>query len=209
MRTRRLGLFGGTFDPPHVGHLVLAGWALEALGLERVLFVPAGQPPHKPGRRISPARHRLAMTRLAVRGNPRFGVSTLEIARPGPSFTVETLRRLARRHDGELHLLIGADSLDEFRLWHEPEAILGLARLAVAGRPGAGRRATLTWARRSPRVTWIGNPGVEVSSSLVRRRVGTGHSCRYLVPESVWRYIERHRLYLRSARPPGPASRRG
>jgi nicotinate-nucleotide adenylyltransferase len=196
-RAHRLGVFGGTFDPPHIGHLVIAHWALESLGLERVLFVPAGQPPHKRGRTITDARHRLAMTRVAVRGHPCFGVSTIELSRGGPSFTVDTLARIGARHDGDLHLVIGADSLDEFRAWHQPDAILKLARLAVAGRPGAGRTATLAWARRTGRVAWVGNPEIGISSSLVRERVREGHSCRFLVPDPVWRYIERHRLYRR------------
>lgn len=197
-RTRpvpRIGLFGGTFDPPHVGHLVLAEWAWEALALDRVLFIPAGRPPHKPGRRISDARHRLAMIRLAVRGRPEFRVSTLEIDRASPSYTVDTLGVLARRHRGERFLIVGGDSLDEFRRWHQPDRILELATLAVAARPGTGTARTRTWARRTGRVVWIGDPGLDVSSSGLRERVRRGGSVRYLVPDSVRRYIERHRLY--------------
>jgi nicotinate-nucleotide adenylyltransferase len=193
---RRVGIFGGTFDPPHVGHLLIAGWAREALALERVVFVPAGQPPHKRGRMLTAARHRLAMTRLAVRGNPAFRVATLELERRGPSFTVDTLRAFARA-GVELFLLVGADSLDDFHGWHDPDGILSLARLAVAGRPGAGGRGGGWWARRGRRVTWIGNPEVGVSSSLVRQRVRGGGSCRYLVPDPVWRYVEREGLYRR------------
>lgn len=190
----RWGLFGGTFDPPHVGHLALAEWAREALRLERLVFMPAGAPPHKRSAAVTPAAHRVAMTRLAVRGNPAFRVSTLEADAPGPSFTADTVARLVR--DGtELWVLVGADSLDDFRRWHAPGEILAAARLAVAGRPGAGRPATVAWARRTGRVTWIGNPGLDVSSSLVRARVRDGRSVRYLVPDAVARYIERHRLY--------------
>jgi nicotinate-nucleotide adenylyltransferase len=130
-RVRRLGLFGGTFDPPHVGHVALAQWALESLQLDQVWFVPAGRPPHKRGRTISDADHRLAMTRLAVRGNPAFKVSTLELLSDGPSFTLATLQRVAARVDAERFLLIGADSLDDFRGWYEPDSILSLATLAV------------------------------------------------------------------------------
>jgi len=194
MSARRVGVFGGTFDPPHIGHLALAAWARDTLALDRVLFVPAGQPPHKRGRRLSPAPHRLAMTRLAVRGNRAFTVSTWELERRRPSFTVETLEHLAHARNLVLHLLVGADSLDDFRTWKRPDAILKLARLAVAGRPGSGSRGE-KWARGTGRVDWIENPGIDVSSTLVRERVRAGYSCRYLVPDPVWHYVEKHRLY--------------
>jgi nicotinate-nucleotide adenylyltransferase len=194
MSVRRVGVFGGTFDPPHLGHLAIAAWARDTLGLERVLFVPAGQPPHKRGRKRTPARHRLAMIRLAVRGTPEFRVSTWELDRRGPSFTIDTLEHLARTRGTELHLIVGADSLDDFRTWKRPDDILALSRLAVAGRPGSGTRGE-AWARRTRRVDWIGNPLVEISSTLVRERVRAGYSCRYLVPDPVWRYVGQHRLY--------------
>ncbi len=193
----RVGLFGGTFDPPHVGHLMLAEWARERLGLHRVVFVPAGRPPHKRGSRISSAATRLAMTRLAVRGNPRFRVSTVELEDDGPSFTIDTLRRFAARAPGSrLYLLMGADSLDDFRRWHEPERILKLAILAVAGRPGVGGPGSMAWAR-GRRVVWLGNPGLDVSSSLVRERARAGRSLRYLVPDAVAAFIARRGLYRR------------
>jgi len=194
-RDERLGLFGGTFDPPHLAHLVLAAWACETLALDRVLFIPAGRPPHKSRRRVSAARHRLAMTRLAVQHDPAFAVSALELDRPAPSYTVDTLRAIARRHDGERFLIIGGDSLDDFRDWVEPETILALATLAVAGRPGSGDRAARRWAERTGRVVWLGDPALDVSSSALRERVRRGRTIRYLVPEPVRRYIERHRLY--------------
>src|SRR5262245_25254697 len=125
---RRIGLFGGTFDPPHVGHLVLAECARDRLGLDEVRFIPAGQPPHKRRHPVSPSAARLAMVRLAVRGNRAFVVSTLEARRDGVSFTIQTLRRVASEAPrARLYLLMGADSLDEFSTWREPEAILGLA----------------------------------------------------------------------------------
>ena len=193
----RIGLFGGTFDPPHVGHLALAEWARERLRLDRVIFVPAGEPPHKRRDAVSGPAHRLAMTRLAVRGNPAFRVSTLEMRRGGPSFTVDTVRAFARRARGDrLFFLVGADSLDDFRGWHEPDAILALATLAVAGRPGAGSRASRAWAKRR-RVLWIGNPDLDVSSSGIRERTRRGLSLRYLVPEPVRAYVARARLYRR------------
>jgi nicotinate-nucleotide adenylyltransferase len=190
-----IGVFGGTFDPPHIGHLALAEWARERLGLERVLFVPTGRPPHKRRADLSPARDRLAMTRIAVRGNPAFRVSTLELESDGPSYTVDTVRKLAARVAGRrLVLLIGADSLDDFATWHEPETILELATLAVAARPGAGRTGRSGVGRRA-KVLWLGNPGIDVSSSLVRARARAGHSVRYLVPDGVAAYIARRGLY--------------
>jgi nicotinate-nucleotide adenylyltransferase len=198
---RRIGLFGGTFDPPHVGHLALAEWARERLRLDRVVFMPAGSPPHKRGRPLSAAARRLAMTRLAVRGHPGFEVSALEARRRGPSYTVDTLRALRRAHPGaRLYLLIGADSLDEFDTWHEPEAILELATLAVAARPGAraaprAKRHAARGGRRAGRVARLGNPGLDVSSTAIRARVRAGRTVRFLVPDAVAAYIARHRLY--------------
>ena len=191
---KRLGLFGGTFDPPHVGHLALAEWARERLELDGVLFVPVGQPPHKRAARLSSAHHRLAMTRLATRRNPAFEVSTLEIEAEAPSYTVQTLRSLHATHPRDWwFLLIGSDSLDEFHTWNEPEAILDLATLAVATRPGSAAAANRPRTRR--RVAWLGNPVLDVSSTLVRARVRAGRSVRYLVPDAVATYIVRHRLY--------------
>ena len=215
--TRRIGLFGGTFDPPHVGHLALAEWARQSLRLDCVLFVPAGHPPHKGRARLSAVEHRVAMTRLAVRDNPAFTVSALEARRDGPSFTVDTLRALRRREPrARIYLLMGADSLAEFPTWHDPDAIVAFATLAVAPRPkgtaqlrsqrgrgaGAGARASgkvgAAASQRFPRasrVAWLGSPGLEVSSSAIRARLRAGRSVRYLIPEAVARYIARHRLY--------------
>ena len=196
---RRLGVFGGTFDPPHVGHLALAEWAREALALDRVLFVPAGAPPHKRGHR-TPAAARVAMTRAAVRGNAAFRVSTLEARRPGPSYTIDTLRALAARHRGaELWLIVGADMYASMGTWREARAIARLARIAVASRPGAARPARAAWARAGQAITWLANPAFEVSSSAVRSRTRSGHSVRYLVPDAVARYIAAHRLYRANA----------
>jgi nicotinate-nucleotide adenylyltransferase len=192
---RRIGIFGGTFDPPHIGHLVLAEWARDRLRLDRVWFVPVGQPPHKRRRDLTNADARVAMTRLAVRGQGSFAVNLHEVQTPGPSFTVETLRALPRARGDRIYLIVGADSLDDFHNWNEPEAILRMATLAVAGRPGSsvrGGRADRRWPRR---VVWLENPEIDVSSSLIRRRVSAGESVRYLVRDSVARYIARHRLY--------------
>ena len=145
---RRIGLFGGTFDPPHLGHLVLAEWARARLRLDRVVFVPAGTPPHKRGRRLTDAALRLVLTQLAVRGNPAFTVSGFEARRAGPSFTVDTLRHFHARQPGaRFYLLMGADSLADFPDWHEPAEIARLATLVVAARPGAAGPARRSTAR--------------------------------------------------------------
>jgi nicotinate-nucleotide adenylyltransferase len=192
---RRLGVFGGTFDPPHVGHLALAEWALEQLELDRVLFVPAGTPPHKQAGRRSSAAQRVAMTRAAVRGNEAFTVSTIETKRRGPSYTVDTLAELAAANPGaELWLLMGADMYATLRTWHEPEGIARHARIAVALRPGAKAPRRVSGIK-GQRVEWLGNPGIEVSSSAVRDRARAGRSVRYLVPDAVARHIARHGLY--------------
>lgn len=191
----RVGLFGGTFDPPHLAHLAIAERAHVALRLDRVWFIPAGQPPHKRGRRITPAHHRLAMTRLAIRGNPAFRVSEFELDSDRPSFTVETVRRFAERKPSSLFLILGGDSLDDFRRWRDPDGILEHAMLAVAERPGSGRASTRRWALGTGRVRWIGNPGLEISSSALRAEVRAGRSIRYLVSEPVRRYLERLGLY--------------
>jgi len=205
-RRPRIGVFGGTFDPPHIGHLAIAEWARDRLALDRVIFVPAGTPPHKRDGARTPAESRLQMTRLATRGRPGFAVSTVEVRREGPSFTVDTLRLLQRRHPGaRLFLILGADSLDDFATWKDPEEIARLATLVVAGRPPARRgprskrRARVRGAGRTIR---LDNPVFPVSSSLIRSRVRHQRSIHGMVPDAVERYIERHGCFRR------PRSRR-
>ena len=200
--SRRIGVFGGTFDPPHIGHLALAEGARDELGLARVLFVPAADPPHKRARNKSAFTHRLEMTRLATQGHRTFAVSDVEARRPGPSYTVETLRELRRRHPAaELWLLLGEDSLRDLETWKAPGEIVTLAHLAVATRaPAAGAEAparSLSAAAR--RVKWLAVPVLEVSSSDLRTRARRGASLRVLVPDAVIAYARRHRLYRRGA----------
>jgi len=135
------------------------------------------------------------MTRLAIHGHASFAVNLHEVRTPGPSFTVETLRALPRSGRDRVHLIIGADSLDDFQNWNEPEEILRMATLAVAGRPGSGTRGGRADRRWPKRVVWLENPEIDVSSSMIRRRVRAGESVRYLVKDSVARYITKHRLY--------------
>lgn len=203
-RTRpvRVALFGGTFDPPHLGHLALAECARETLGLDRVIFMPAGAPPHKRGP-VASAADRVALVRLAVRGNPAFEVSTLEARREGPSWTIDTLRELHAAHPrAELWLLVGADMHATMHTWREIGAITSLARIAVAVRPGSTASVKAAWARGGLGVTALANPGLEISSSEIRTRARAGRSLRYLVPDAVARAIAARALYRSATRAP-------
>jgi nicotinate-nucleotide adenylyltransferase len=202
-----LGILGGTFDPIHLGHLAIAEEARETLGLERVLLVPAAHPPHKPGRPITDAGHRLAMAELAVAGNPALAVSPIEIERGGPSFTVDTLAELRAGRDGAapLWFILSTEALAGFMSWRDPDRILELARLAVMPRgEGEGDGVDDAWiAARFPgrvdRVRFLAGPLLPISGSVVRRRVAAGRSIRYLVPDPVARYIADHALYAEPA----------
>ncbi len=190
----RIGILGGTFDPPHLGHLLLAEAARDRLVLDRVLFVPARNPPHKRGRRVTPAPTRLLLLRAALAGTG-FSVSTLELDRPGPSYTVDTLERLGARHPrARFWLLVGADSLAELPTWRDPERILALATLAVAARPGAAA-APPSLSRHARRVVHLGNPALDIASSDLRHRVAHGRSIRFLVPPAVERRVRALGLY--------------
>lgn len=197
------GVFGGSFDPPHIGHAIVAMHAREALGLRRILVVPAGTPPHKPGRRLAPGDVRLEMVRAMVEGDEGFAVDGREVARRGPSFTVDTLRELAESEGGDLVLLMGADQFREFDSWHEPAEILRLARLAVLDRGPSSEAPPPVDAPH----TRVRVPRIDVSSSGIRGRVSRGLSIRYLVAESVRRIIERERLYRAPAAADGPVER--
>jgi nicotinate-nucleotide adenylyltransferase len=192
---RRIGILGGSFDPVHIGHLVLAEAAVHHLGLERLLLMPAGLPAHKRRRAIAPVGHRIAMLRLAARGNPRLRVSTRETERPGVTFTVDTLEALARTGRAEWFFVMGEDSLREFDTWREPDRILELAKLAVVRRQGDGPRARAPRAAVRRRVVDVPMPVVGISSSEIRSRVARGASVRYWVPDAVRLYMDRHGLY--------------
>lgn len=204
-RGGRVGVLGGTFDPIHIGHLAAGEEAREALGLDRVLFVPAGVPPHKLGRDISTAEDRVAMVRLAIADNPVFELSRIEVDRPGPSYTVDTAARLLAEGatDGrpidELTVLISAELLGSLHTWHEPERLLALARLAVVPRPGhvvAGRSYVAErFPAQADRVTFLDAPNLGLSATEIRARAATGRSIRYLVPDAVAAWIGDHHLY--------------
>jgi len=194
----RLGILGGTFDPVHYGHLVLAEEAREQLELERVLFVPAGQPWRKAGRPVSPASHRLAMLRLAIEDNPAFEVAELELVRPGPSYSAETLAQVQKENPaGELYFIVGLDAWEDMPNWHEPERIVELATVVLAGRATLAGTPTpereITGLREN--VHLLENRSIEISGTDIRQRVARGRSIRYLVPEAVRSYIADNGLY--------------
>lgn len=190
----RIGVLGGTFDPPHLGHLALAECIRSEAGLTRVLFVPAGQSPNKLHGSHASAAQRLVMTRHAIRSNKNFFVSDIELRRGGISYTVETLVALKEKHpDAELFLILGADSFLDFPAWKSPGVIVSMAGLLVYPRPGFAHSIDHEFSRHAE---FIKAPQIEISSSLIRRRVSAGKSIRYLVPEAVEKFILAHRLYL-------------
>lgn len=196
--TAKLGVLGGTFDPIHLGHIALAEWAADCAGLERVVLVPAGTPPHR-GQATAPAADRLQMCRLAVAGHPRLEVSDVELRRNGPSYTADTLKVLASEHPGaELYLILGWDAARELRAWHRPDEVLSLATLVVASRPGyqAPSEADLEQAGIDPaRVKLCGVGTPEVEASDIRRLLEAGRSLDGLVDPTVEAYLRRKGLY--------------
>ena len=191
---RRLGVFGGTFDPPHHGHLIVGAEAHEALGLDRLLFVPAADPPHKAVTGATPEQ-RVRMLRAALAGDERFAVDELEIDRGGASYTVDTLRELRAREGEttELFFLLGVDQYRVFGSWREPHEVARLARLAVMGRAGEAVEPDPAYPAHIVEVSRI-----DISSTAIRRRVSEGGSSRYWVPEAVREIIEAEKVYATS-----------
>jgi nicotinate-nucleotide adenylyltransferase len=195
----RLGLYGGTFDPIHLGHLILAESCREAIELDRVWFVVAGSPPHKPGGRTG-ISDRLEMARIAVAGHPAFEVSEVEAKRPGPHYSAETLEAIALERPGDdLFFLIGADSLVDLPHWHRPDRIGGLASIVVANRPGVAPpdldALALALGPDARPILNVTIPPIGIASHDLRRRLAEGRSIRYQVPRGVEAYIEANGLY--------------
>jgi len=195
----RVGILGGTFNPPHLGHLVCAGEARRAVGLDRVVLVPAAQPPHKHVGEDPGPQAREAMCVLAVAGLGGLAVSRVELERPGPSYTVDTLRVLHEQWpEDDLTFIVGGDVARSLPAWREPDQVLSLAGVAVAERSGAARDAIVASLRDLPgaeRLQFFDMPRVDISSSLVRRRVAEGGPFDHLVPGGVGSYIRGHGLY--------------
>jgi nicotinate-nucleotide adenylyltransferase len=202
----RIGILGGTFDPPHVGHLWLATLAADAIGLDRVLFMPAAQPPHKPDKPMTSATDRLLMTRLAIAGNDDFELTLIEMERSGPSYTIDSVVELRRLYGegAHLYLLMAADSLAQIESWRQPDELLERIEWVVGPRPGAALpdRSSLEdrFGEQASRIHLLEGPSLDVSSTEIRARVAAGHAIRYLVPRGVEDLIVDRGLYRRERR---------
>lgn len=199
----KIGIIGGTFDPIHLGHLIAAEEAMLGLKFDKMFFIPAGRPWLKAKRKITPAEDRCEMVRLAIAGQPRFELSTVEVERPGPSYTAETIMMLREKLGGKarLYFLLGCDSLSQLPLWKNPAQIIAGCHLVALPRregspPGLGPLEKEI-PGLSRKVIWLDMPIIDISSTGIRRRVARGLSIRYLVPRAVELYIKEHRLYIR------------
>jgi nicotinate-nucleotide adenylyltransferase len=205
-RPGRIGILGGTFDPPHVGHLWLASLAADAIGLDRVLFMPAAQPPHKDHEGISSAADRLLMTRLAISGDDALEITLIEMERDGPSYTIDSVVELRRQYgdEAELFLVMAADSLAQIDTWRQPDQLLERIEFVVGPRPGAALpdRSGLEsrFGGKADRIHLLTGPSLDVSSTQIRERVAAGHTIRYLVPRGVEELIVERGLYRRERR---------
>ncbi len=197
---RKVGIMGGTFDPIHLGHLSAAEEARARYGLERVIFIPNGQPPHKKSYPVTPAEHRYNMVRLAIASHPHFEISRVEMDRPGPSYAVDTLHALREELGGgvELYFITGADAIAEILTWRAPEELVKSCDFIAVTRPGYDLRRLreVTDALPGARVHLLDAIGVDISSTEIRARVARGESLRYLAPTPVVRYITTHELYV-------------
>jgi nicotinate-nucleotide adenylyltransferase len=188
----KIGIFGGTFDPPHLAHLIAAELAVDQFELDKLIFVPAYQSPLKSRADVSNPEHRLAMVKLAIKNNPKFDISTIELDRQGLSYTIDTVRHFKKEFDlSELYLLIGGDQFEQFELWRDPEEILSSARLVVMHRPNENRSSMPFDAQ----IEYLKMPLLDISATDIRRRVAAGESIRYQVPDVVREHIEKHQLY--------------
>lgn len=196
----RVGILGGTFDPPHIGHLVIAQEALTRLELVQVIFAPTRQPPHKRIEDVTPIEHRLAMVRLAIATNPRFTLSRVDVDREGPTYTVDTLRLLRRQlgENVELYFMMGMDSLANILTWRTPEQLIRLCRLVVFNRPGFSANLD-ELGEKLPglreRVVILPSPALDIAASELQQRVRAGLPIAHLVPDAVAAYIAANRLY--------------
>jgi nicotinate-nucleotide adenylyltransferase len=199
----KVGVLGGTFDPVHLGHLAMAEAARESLDLEEVILVPAGRPITKTPGRVTSSEHRLEMLRLAASGSPYLSVSTIEIERPGPSYTVDTVTELRRQYQGnnEIYFILGWDSLAQLTEWREPARIIEMCRLVAVPRPGCPRPDLKLLESSIPgitqRVILLEKPRIDISASTIRELAARGESTDHLVPGAVAEYIREHRLYQR------------
>ncbi len=197
--SRSIGILGGTFDPPHIGHLILGEYAVEALNLDCLLYVPAADPPHKRNREKTAVEHRLAMLQLALAGNDHFCLSRIDLDRPGPHFSLDMVRIVQAHHPGAvLYFVMGGDSLRDLPTWHRPEKLMELCQFAVMERPGDAIDPHMhdgVLPGLGQRVVMLKTPVLEISSTEIVNRLREGRSVRYLVPDSVLAYIAQNGLY--------------
>lgn len=195
----RIGIFGGTFNPPHVGHLILAETAVDTLGLDKIYFTPAADPPHKLGMPRASVEHRLAMVELAMQGNPRFEISRVDVDRPGPHYTVDMLNIFRAAHpQSQFYFLMGSDSLRDLLTWDRPRELINLCYIVVMSRPVTPPNMDVLYTELPAlrdRLISINSPEIEISSTTIAARIRNGQSVRYRVPEPVWEYIYQHDLY--------------
>jgi nicotinate-nucleotide adenylyltransferase len=197
----KIGVLGGTFDPVHLGHIMMAEEARKSLGLREVLLVPVGQPVSKMKERLTPAEHRLRMLRLAVDQRPHLKASTMELERPGLSYTVDTISELKRKYGSrdELFFIMGWDSLAQLPSWREPARIIGMCSLVSVPRPGFPRPDLKALEKTIPgilkKVVFLERPRADISATDIRRKVARGESIEKLVPATVAEYINKHQLY--------------
>ena len=190
-------LFGGTFDPPHLGHLIIAQTIFEAENFDQIVFVPAYQPPHKNGMKISPVDQRLEMLKIAISENPNFIMSDLEIQRKGLSYSIDTIidyKKQNNLNSDELFYLMGSDSLKQFKKWKDTKKIIDECRVIVAIRPGFRPSDIPNWILA--KIQFASIPRIEISSTAIRSRWIENKTIRYMVTESVWQYINKNKLYL-------------
>jgi nicotinate-nucleotide adenylyltransferase len=197
----KIGVLGGTFDPVHLGHIMMADEAMKSLGLSEIILIPAGQPMSKMKERLTPAKHRLQMLSLAVAAKPYLKVSAMEIERPGPSFTVDTITELRKKYGSqdELLFIMGWDSLAQLPNWREPDCIISMCSLVAVPRPGFPRPDLKTLEKNIPgisrRVVFLEKPRADISATDIRKKVARGESIDQLVPAPVAEYIKKHKLY--------------
>lgn len=201
MGKKRVGIFGGTFDPIHMGHLIVAETIMDEFHLDKVVFIPAAVPPHKLDKQISPAKHRYMMTMLATCSNPRFQVSDMEMHRQGPSYSRDTLAQLLEEHgrDTEFYFIVGADSVENLHTWNRIDELLTMCHFIGASRPGCMPDMEKIAQRFGPlaeKIHCLETPELEISSTEIRHRVGQKRTIRYIVPETVKQYIYKEKLYL-------------
>ncbi len=203
MSREQIGLFGGTFDPPHLGHLILASEAYSQLALNRLLWVLTPEPPHKQDQTITPIEHRLAMVELAIQDNPDFHLSRIEMDRPGPHYTLDTVELIAQQYpEADITPIIGGNSLRDLPTWHRPKELLQACHwVGVMQRPG--EQENLEALERSlpgisSKVHYVDAPLLEIASREIRSRISTGQPYRYYLPSPVYEYIQQNHLYLQS-----------